>query len=371
MPGGIASADAIGAAAVDSNQRDLTARFSVPEIPATSLLGLGPMTIVRPGTPKDFASNVINAIGADGRVRQGLALEASLGLLKQFRVPLSVYQRSKRARIVSNILLSLATSRPTGDTASTDLAWGLRAPLIDRGDVFADSAYTRRFGDALVGCAPKSPPDFVPRNTGLSQAQVDSQFAAIKPLVDALNAAQIGCAEKAAERLGKEAARELWNAPNLYIAYAGNVRLVNSRLSDRQRVADRVWLTGAFPLSALGRDAPVVKATQAIFYADYTRRQAIDTLKEYSALAYGARLAYGSPSANVFVELLGEHRSEVAAAAKANSNGWSAGLEILVSDELWISTGFGKRADELLKPDKTVIVANIKWGMSKKSFLAR
>jgi hypothetical protein len=199
---------------------------------------------------------------------------------------------------------------------------------------------------------------------------VDSQAAAIKPILDALNAAQVGCLEEAVEEIGRQAADSLWNAPRVYLAYAGSLRLTNSKFRDPGRVADRVWVAGSIPLSSIAGPLPFARATQAIFYLDATRRRAIDSLDAYSAWGYGARVNYGSATANVFAEIAGEGRSNPPAGIKKRSSGWSAGVEFLAANEMWISTGFGKRAEELLAPDKTVLVANIRWGFSNKSFLA-
>jgi hypothetical protein len=356
-------------AAVDSSQRELTGYYVIPEIPATALLGATPASITRPATPKDFASAIVDGIGADGRVKQGIALEASLGLLKPFKVPLETYQRDWRARFFSNFLLSFATARVTGDTGSTDLGWGARAPLYDAGDPLSKPAWTARLGSAMERCAPVSPPDFIPPNTGLTQQQVDSQAKAIKPLIDALNTAHIGCLETAAEEIGKQAAESLWNAPRVILAYAGSLRFTNSEIDKRARLADRYWLSGAIPLSLVTGPIPFFRSSQAIGYVDYSHYRSIDTVKKYSAVRYGGRVNYGSSTANFFYELLGEARSDPPAGTKKNATGWSLGIEFLATQELWISTGFGKRAEELLKPDKTVLIANIRWGIAKKSFL--
>jgi hypothetical protein len=365
------------AAAVDSGGKKLTGYYAIPEIPATTLLGIAPASINRPATPKDFASSIIDGVGADGRVRQGLALEASAGLLPQFRVPLSVYQSDARARFWSNLLVSLATARPSGDTASTDLAWGIRAPLIDEGDPLASRKFTALLGKALLDCAPVAPPDFIPANPGRipgetqaqAQARVEAEYARIKPLVDALNRAQIGCLERASEEIGKQAADELWNARRLFVAYAGSMRLGDSRFANHARTADRVWVTGAIPLSDIAGPMPFAKSTQLVAYVDFTHRRALDTLIAYSAVSYGGRLNFGGANVNLFYELLGEARNHPPAGVPTHSSGWSGGVEFLAAEGTWISTGVGKRASEILKPDRTVLLASIRWGISSKSFL--
>jgi len=357
-------------AAVDSSQRALAGYYVIPEIPATSLLGVAPASIARPSTTKDLATSMINGVDADGRVRQGLALEFSAGMAAPFRVPLSVYQGSARARFWSNLLVSFATARTAGDSGSTDLAWGLRAPIIDGGDPLAKPAYTQRLGRAMLKCAPKSPPNFIPPNTGQSQAQLDSQSARLTELLDALNAAQAGCLSRAASEIGKQAAESLWNAPRLVLAYSGSLRLNESRFADRSRIADRVWLVGAMPLSRLAGPMPFAGSTQAIGYLDFTRTHAGDTIPAFTAWRFGARLNTGSSAVNLFGEFLWEGRSNPPPGLKSSARAWSGGVEVLAAEGVWISTGLGKRAEALLETDKAVFIANIRWGVASKTFLS-
>lgn len=351
------------AAAANASQQDVTGYFAIPEIPATTLLGTTPASITRPSNVKDFTSAILDGIDASGRVKQGFAIEASLGLLKAFQAPLDKYQSDWRVRFFSNLLVSLASARVAGDTGSTDIAWGLRAPIYDGGDPLANREWTKRLGLAMIKCAPDGPPNGIPMNTGQTQAQVDSEAKALEA-----KANDASCLENAAERIGKLAADSLWNAPRLVVAYAGSTRLRQSELGDRARLADRYWASGSVPLSLIA-GLPGLNSAQLIGYADFSRYRAIDTVRKYSAFRYGGRLNYGSAKANLFYEWLGESRSDPPAGATKNGSSWSLGVEFLATEGVWISTGFGKRAEELLQPEKTVVIANIRWGISNKSLL--
>jgi hypothetical protein len=168
--------------------------------------------------------------------------------------------------------------------------------------------------------------------------------------------------------VGKLAADSLWNAPRIVFAYAGSVRMRQSNVVDRARLADRYWLVASAPVSWLTH-LPGLGSTQLIGYIDYSHYRPIDTVKKYSAFKGGLRLNYGGPRANLFYELLGESRTGQPAAVPKTNSMWSLGLEFLAAEGVWISTGFGKRAEELLKPEKTVLIANIRWGVSSKAFL--
>lgn len=362
-PVAVGPTQATQAAAANASQQDLTGYYAVSEIPATILLGTTPASIARPSTAKDFGSAILNGIDATGRVKQGLALESSLGLFKMFNAPLDKYQSDWRVRFFSNLSLSLASVRVADDTADTDAAWGVRAQIYDGGDPLAQPKWTERLGNAMLKCAPGSPPGGIPMNTGQTQAQVDSEAKALE-----MKANEIGCLEKAAEQVGKLAADSLWNAPRLVVAYAGSVRFRQSEIDERARLADRYWTVGSVPLSLI-TGLSALNAAQLIGYLDYSHYRANGTVKKYSAIKYGGRLNYGSAKANIFYELLGESRSDPPPDTKKNDNSWSLGVEFLAAEGVWISTGFGKRAEDLLKADKAVLIANIRWGVSSKSLL--
>lgn len=351
------------AAAAKASQQDLTGYYSVPEIPATTLLGATPASITRPSAAKDFASAILNGLDADGRVKQGLAIESSLGLFKMFNASLAEYQSDWRVRFFTNLSLSLASVRVAGDTGATDVSWGIRAQIYDRGDPLAQPKWTERLGEAMLKCSPDEPPGGIPPNTGQTQAQVDSAAKALE-----IEANQIGCLENAAERIGKLAADSLWNAPRVIVAYAGSVRLRQSELAERAHLADRYWAVASVPLSTI-TGLSGLRFGQLIGYLDYSHYRGIDTVKKHSAIRYGGRMNYGSAKANLFYELLGEARSDPPAGSKRNDSSWSLGVEFLAAEGVWISTGFGKRAEGLLKTDKTVLIANIRWGLSSKSLL--
>lgn len=344
-----------------SNQ--LTSFYAVPEIPATSILGVASTTVTRPVTQKDFTSGLVNAIDQTGKVKQGFALEGTLGLLAPFRVTLPQYQSDKLARFWSNVAVSLATTQASGDTSSTDVGWGVRAPLVDDGDALAKSEYTDRLAGALRECLPIRPPAGVPA----ANEQPSAAFLAAKK---ASETQVLACLDRATQAIGKQAADTFWNVRRLVVGYAGSMRLAQSTVTQRQLLGNRVWASGSMPLSVIMGGLPFGRAVQAIGYLDYWRRQRIDSVAAYSTMSFGGRLNAGTSRFNGFYELVGERRSGQPRGVSANGSSWSWGVEFLASQGVWISTGLGKRAQDLLKPNKTVVIANIRWGVAGKSYLA-
>ena len=152
-----------------------------------------------------------------------------------------------------------------------------------------------------------------------------------------------------------------WNVLRVSAAYAGGMLLPSGKLSERRQVGDRVWAVASVPL---------LDAVQGISYLDYNHRRPVADVAAYSTWTYGARLNSGNATWNFFYELLGEGRTNPPVGVKKRSSAWSGGLEFLAAEGVWVSTGFGKRAQELLTPDRTVVLANVRWGIAKKSFLS-
>jgi len=357
-------ADSLAAAraAVSAAGPALTGFYPVPDIPAAALLNVSPGTVSRPGSMKDLAVGLLNGIGADGRSRQGFAVEASSALLRLFRVTLDQYQQSAAARLRARLSLSFATVQSSGDTGSTDLAWGVRLPLWDNGDVLADSGYTRRLGAELLSCAPAAPPAGIPVN----DARGDSDAARTADGDSAARAKQMACMHKLATvkelsgtagAMGEAAAARGWNVRRAFVAYAGSGRFPRAAFTNYAYAADRLWMSAAFPL------VPIV---QAVAYADLTHHHAVRSSAAFNTAAVGGRMNVGSARVNGFAELLGEAAG--GSAVPRRSTEWSAGLEFLPVDGLWISTGIGRRAADALSPAHTLVIATLHWSFAGKAF---
>src|SRR5690606_35054097 len=49
----------------------ITLDLAVPDSPALAILGLSPETVVRPGTPRDLATTVLNGVDRRGNLQSG------------------------------------------------------------------------------------------------------------------------------------------------------------------------------------------------------------------------------------------------------------------------------------------------------------
>jgi hypothetical protein len=314
---------------------------AVPESPAFVYLGTSPASISRPTTLKNLGADIVQGVGADGRVRQGLAFEVTPAFYLA-TVRLSEYQSRWDKYAISNLQLSLGTVRSTGDTASTDVALGFRLPFVDTGDPLRRRDFTDSVAARIVraNCFPGNdslggpPENFDPRANEL-------------------------CMGKAIESLAADWAASHWNASALMLAAATGLQLEQSRLGERRWTGLNIWLTGSLGLGDWG--SLVAQTT----YAD-TRRSAVDSL-QFKSLRFGGRLLAGGTRLNGFLEAEWESRWDRGSAVKKDGGQWSAGVELRVNPELWLSTGFGEPYDALDEPARTAVFANLRWGISSKA----
>jgi len=330
---------ASGTAAQRETQTQISKTFIAPETPAFTFLSASPSKITEPGTTRDFGAALLDAIDESGHVRQGVALAASLHGLGLLQVPLDQYQSSWLKRALYRAELSIGTSRAQGDSASTDVATGLRLTLFDRSDPIADADYARQLGAAMSQAIAPGGKCAVSGPGGNTQMQQQCLGEIVRPMRE--------------EWLAKH-----WNAPHVILAAAGGVGLDQSRINDAGWIGQQVWLSAALPVMSRGRITGLAEVSQ--------RRPAPDS--SYASLfSYGLRGVFGGPTFNLFAEVLG--RSELGSSSDSDLGGsaWSGGVEFRAADNVWISTGFGEGYSSLSNSDQVAILANIRWAVSRES----
>jgi hypothetical protein len=308
------------------------------ESPAFVFLGTSPSSITRPTTVKNLGASLLQGVGADGRVKQGVAFELTPAFYLT-KVRLTEYQTQWDKYAISNLQLSLGTVRSSGDTASTDLAIGIRMPLFDAGDPLRNKAFTDEVGAKLkASCVPGTNPDGSP-------ADFDPR-------------ANLLCMAKAIDSVATAWDKAHWNASGLMFAGATGLQLKESRFGERRWNGLQFWLSGGLGLGNWG--SLVTQAT----YAD-NRRSGVDSL-QYKALRLGSRLLVGGVRLNGFLEGEFESRWDRSDPIKKDDGQWSAGVEFRVNEQLWLSTGIGEPYEALEQADRTAVFANLRWGVSSK-----
>lgn len=337
-----AQADTLGLQGERDAPELLTA---IPENPAFVYLAVTPTNITRPGSIRDFGAAVTNVIDENGKLKQGVALEASPWFfIPGLNIPLKKYQSNWPAFVLANTQLSFATAQTSGDSAATDMALGIRFTLFDAADPMRDTEFTDKLGprlrNALTNCEALTDEDpDIPEE--LVQKCVDREM------------------RKAYEEFSKQS-QSRWNALRLALAVATGWQFANSDLGMGKSSGLSTWLVGAAPVGDFG---------QLIGQLTYTHRPALAEDSKFDLFSYGARLALGSATFNGFLEVLGESRGQTTDDTDDASGLWSAGIEFRVGTGLWLSTGFGSRFASLDKAERTFVVADIRFGVTDGSRL--
>jgi hypothetical protein len=331
------------------NADEVIKAYSVPESPAFSFLDVSPAKVTRPTTPRDLISSIVDAIDAEGRVRQGFALEVQPSAILRTGAGLRAYQESPLTRALTNAQVSLATVRAAGDSSSTDLSYGLRLTLFDRADPMASQSFTDSLANLLAECSEPIPPP--PPN-------VDPAVAAqLKSAAEAAALVKEGaCNRTGIERVRTKYVKDHWNDVHLALSYAGGHRLAGSLPREGKALGHRVWLVAGVPVLTYGQILGYYRLSNVLAAGTDTRTR---------LNAYGARAVVGKPTFNGFVELVGERRRAASGTDNNSARSWSGGLEFRVSDQLWLSTGLGSADEDIDGP--TVVIANLRWGFSDKA----
>jgi hypothetical protein len=314
---------------------------AVPDAPAFTFLAVTPTKIERPGNLRDLGVAILNGVGEDGSPRQGLAIDASVwNLIPGYDVPLSSYQSNPFSYIIGNLQASLGTALSAGDSADLHAAFGLKTVLVDRGDPL------------------------------LSDSVIEEVAAGLRRCRDALSQPGMGeaaeaCVDSVAERHILNFTSRRWNATQLAVAAAFGSRFRNGEIDRGEYAGMDGWLVGALPVGT---------KFQLLGQATYKHRTEFDTVPAYSAFNAGLRLIGGSSTFNVFGELAREWRSPDGGGSlivDKEVGGWSAGIEFRVAANTWISTGIGTQFESLDQPNRTFVIANVKWGLSSQARIAK
>ena len=313
-------------------------RTAVPESPAFTFLGATPDLVSRPSSIRDLGAALLSGIGPDGKVQQGFALDATPWIfIPGLSIPLDAYDSSVLKRGLANLQLSVGTVRAAGDTASTDLALGLRTTLFDGTDAMQDDAFTAAIAQGLRGCVQLPPGDPEERQQRIQECS-DSVMST-------------------AWRDWAEYSADHWNAGFLALGAGVGLRLIESEFDAAEYSGVRTWLVGGFGVGSFA---------QVLNQLTFMSRPSIGDEASFEEFTYGGRLLLGGSSFNAFGEILGVIRSE-SEEGDDDGTSWSAGLEFRLQDELWISTGLGQRFDGLAEPDRVLVLVGLRFGLTSRA----
>jgi hypothetical protein len=331
--------------------------LSVPESPAFAVLGLTPSTVLRPASPKAFATSLLNGLDQNGNFQTGLAIDTSpFMLFNGENITIRDYNQQYLTRLLSRAQFSFATAKGgSEDDTSTRLSAGLNLTLWDRGD--PRIYHPERGDDDVLQCFVNNlqdPPIIAPGTAPDVIAQINAGNKAVN--------------DKVADDCRDRALKANWNRSSWTIAYAP------SWISKTGQTTGFKWNGGAFWTSvAYGFEgiSSLQRMAQLIFHARYRTQEHVPdpvnqgTFQIQDSAFLGARFRAGSPKfalnfEDTFI------RTKVIGGIRDSINRVSFGAEARITDNLYfvITSGSNLGADN---GTKGFLLSSFKYGFNKKS----
>ena len=350
--------------------------LAVPESPAFTVLGVTPDTVVRPNSPRKFATALLSGIDRNGNFQSGTAIDTvPYLLLAGNQLTLRDYQSSYKLRLASRTQFSFGTTKGASEEdKSVRLSLGLRMTLWDKGDPRLDQDLLDCFDRAATAyLTDVKPPNVLPADqlvivnpNATEQQKMESlrAWAAYEVKKAEANPTRL----EASEKCRAEARKRNWNKSSWIIAYAP------SWISPSGETKNFKWNGGGFWTSvAYGFEGfPMLQEhSQIIFHGRYrSNEQVPDPANKGSfvgqdSLFLGTRMRVGNENTTgsfegVFV------RSRPEGKIFDNSARYSVGLERRIAENLWFALAFGGETGRADGRNKGFVLTSFRWGFSEK-----
>ena len=321
--------------------------MSVPESPAFTVLGVTPETVIRPTSPRAFATSLLNGVDQNGNFQSGLAMDfVPYLLVAGDDLTLRKYQTSGIVRLLARTQFSFATTKgATEDDKSMRLAAGLHMTLWDRGDP--------RMDDELLRCLSGFRLPVV-----INLNDVAGNEAARLAAQEFNDALSIRCRDEAKERN--------WNASSWLIGGAP------SWISTDGQTKNLGWNGGGFWTSlAYGFEGVpgLEKKSQLIVHARYRNREQVPdpdvtgAFLSQDSIFFGTRFRTGAPNFNGSFEYT-FLRSRINGLQFDNSSRLSLLFERRIAGDTWFNLSLGAETGREDGRNNGFVLTSFKWAFS-------
>jgi len=348
------------------------ADLAVPESPAFTVLGVTPETVVRPSSPREFASSLLNGVDRHGNFQSGVALDFAPYLtLAADEMTLGQYRSHYKLRFLSRTQFSFANTKgASDDDKSVRLALGLRFTLWDKGDPHSDDVLMdcfTRVGSALFNIPIPSilPPDQLPATTSaadkaLSAAAWEAYELKQKEFDSSKN--------EGYEQCRAEGRKRNWNKSSWIVAFAPSWISPTGLSKNFNWNGAGFWTSVAYGFEGI---PSLEKHSQLILHARYRSNEQVadpnnkGKFLNQDSLFLGTRLRIGNENSTASFEgsLI---RSRSGNQGFDNSARYSVGLERRIADNLWFALAFGGDSGRSDGENKGFVLTSFKWGFTPK-----
>jgi len=346
--------------------------MSVPESPAFTVLGVTPETVIRPTSPRAFATSLLNGVDVNGNFQSGLAMDfVPYLLVAGDDLTLRKYQTSPVVRLLSRSQFSFGTTKgATEDDKSLRLALGLHVALWDRGDP--------RLDETLMECLStfRLPPPPTQLECELPDNPTAEDREAFRRCQEGMEAARQQRATQVQEatefnnsvstRCRDEAQKRNWNRSSWIIGAAP------SWISTDGQTKNLGWNGGGFWTSlAYGFEGVpgLENKSQLILHGRYRNREQVPdpdvtgAFLSQDTLFFGARFRTGSPTFNGSFEYT-FLRSRFAGQRYDNSSRLSLLFERRIAGDTWFNLSLGGETGRQDGRNNGFVLTSFKWAFS-------
>ena len=334
----------------------ITLDLAVPDSPALAILGLSPETVVRPASPRDLATTVLNGVDRRGNLQSGLAVDfAPLFLFAGNTLTYEDYKGSRGSRLFGRTQLSFATAKGAGESVkSMRLAAGVRTTVWDAGDP--------RLDGQLVNCLDAIPvpvPSTILPTQAARDAWVARATAERRPAVE-------GCHKAFKARR--------WNASSFSIGFTPSWQSASGESTDLTYGGAAVWTSLALGLSRTDRadDEAVSRPFgQVIVQGRYRDKELVPnknvrgTFFEQRSGGVAARLLLGAADRAAVIESEFARQSPDAGEATSSFK-LSVGGQLKLTSDIWLSLAAGgTRGGPADEQRGGFVLSSFKWALSR------
>lgn len=345
--------------------------LSVPESPAFTVLGLTPQTVIRPTSPRQFASSLLNGVDMNGNFQSGLALDFVPYLVfAGNELTLRAYQDQYITRLFSRTQVSFASTKgASDDDKSMRLALGFHATLWDRGDPRTDKK--------LLGClgqmrTPAPPTQLEPELLGSTPQDIAdyndavSRYNADRVRYEHDRQVAIEFNNGVSSRCRAQAQKDNWNRSSWIIAAAP------SWISKTGETKNYNWNGGGFWTSvAYGFEGvpAMQERSQLILHARYRNNEQVPDpdakgkFKQQDSMFFGARFRHGSPTFNGSFEYT-FIRTRPLGKKFDGSQRLALGIERRIAGDTWFNLSLGGESGRADGKNKGFVLTSFKWAFS-------
>lgn len=346
--------------------------MSVPESPAFTVLGVTPETVIRPTSPRAFATSLLNGVDQNGNFQSGLAMDfVPYLLVAGDDLTLRKYQNSQIVRLLSRTQFSFATTKgATEDDKSMRLALGLHMALWDRGDPRTDETLMSCLSTFRLPPPPTSLECELPDNPTPADQEAFRRCQESAEATRQERARQVQEAkdfnDSVSTRCRDESRERNWNASSWIIGGAPSWISTDGQTKNMRWNGGGFWTSLAYGFEGV---PGLERNSQLIVHGRYRNREQVPdpnvtgAFMSQDSIFFGTRFRTGSPTFNGSFEYT-FLRSRINGLSFDNSSRLSLLFERRIAGDTWFNLSLGGETGRQDGRNNGFVLTSFKWAFS-------